>query len=303
MRAVLLIVALGATGLIGCDLARDSGRDAGPGLDAPPPIEADLVPPIGGPATLDVACWNVEFFPKSDRTILLLADLIVSLDLDVIVFEEIASVDAWNQLVARLPEHEGVLSSHRYTPTEYQKIGVIYRQGLVTLGPPELLFVSDGFGFPRPPLKVHVDAAGMSFDLIGLHLKAGVGAEDAERRAAALRELDRYLRAQVDGGGEDELIVLGDYNEALTSASGREVLAPMYAAPERYRFLSEAAALAGERSFIPSGKVIDHIVVTAGLYDEVGTARAVIPRLDQMVLRYDAELSDHLPVIVSIPQP
>jgi endonuclease/exonuclease/phosphatase family metal-dependent hydrolase len=290
-----------AAGLGGCDLARDAAVDAGP--DGPPPLDDHLVPAIGSATTLDLACWNTEFFPKSPYTVDLVADLIASLDLDLVVFEEIASVDAWDQLVARLPDRDAVLSTHRYTPTDYQKIGVIYRRGLVTVGPPELLFTGDGEAFPRPPLKVHVDAAGLSFDAIGVHLKAGTAPEDAARRAGAIQSLDAYLRDQIDGGGEDDVIVLGDFNEVLTSDAGLQVLAPLHAAPDRYRFLDEDAAVGGAVSFLPAGVMLDHMVVTAGLYPEVGSARATVPRLDQLVPAYDAHISDHLPVVVSIPQP
>ena len=297
MLAVLL--AVGA-----CDLVRDgTPLDAPPGRDGPPPVDDDLVPPVGSAATFDIASWNAENFPKSARAIDLLADLIASLDVDLIVFEEIASVQAWNDLLARLPAYEGVLSSHRYAPTLYQKLGFLYRKGLVTVGPAELLFTSDNYGFPRPAMKVHVEAAGLDFDAIGVHLKAGSSTDDAARRAAAVQVLDAYLRAQIDGGGEDEVVVLGDYNEVITDAEGRQVLAPLHGASDRYRFLTEPAALAGEHTFISSNMVIDHIVVTAGLYDEVGAARAVIPRLETMVPRYDPDLTDHLPVIVSIPRP
>src|SRR4029079_16543071 len=92
----------------------------------------DLVPALGGPATLDLAAWNIENFPKSTRTVADVADLITSLDLDLVVCDEIASVTAWNELVALLPEHEAVLSSHRYTATSYQKIGLLYRASEVT---------------------------------------------------------------------------------------------------------------------------------------------------------------------------
>lgn len=297
-----LAAALAATA--GCDLARDAvAVDAAPTDDALAAPDGDLVPPVGSAATLDVACWNLEWFPKDSRTTALVADLITSLELDLVIVEEIASVAAWNELLARLPEHDGVLSTHRYTPTEYQKIGFIYRAPLVQVGAPELLFTGESFDFPRPPMKLHVTAGGLDFDAIGLHLKAGGAPEDAQRRAAAMVTLDRYVRAQVDGGGEDELIVLGDYNEVLTTAEGRAVMAPMLDAPERYTFRSAAAATAGEASFIPSGKVIDHIVTTAGLAAEVGAAPAIIPRLDAELVRYDAYVSDHLPVVLSIPLP
>jgi len=296
------LAALAAPVAAGCDLTRDGVPVDAVTIDGLPPPNDHLVPAVGGPDSFDVACWNIENFPKSDRSIELAADLIASLDLDLIVVEEIADVAAWNQLMARLPDHEGVLSSHRYSPTEYQKIGFIYRVGLVTLGEPELLFTGDTYPFPRPPMKLHVDGAGLSFDAIGVHLKAGTASEDAARRAVAVRDLEQLIRAQVDGGGEDEVILLGDYNEVITSA-GQTVMAPLLDAPDRYLVRTRAAVDAGERSFLPSGKVIDHVVTTTGLDDEIGATDAIIPELHLMVPRYDADLTDHLPVILSIPTP
>lgn len=284
----------------GCDLVRDPATvDATPGPDGPRAPRGDLVPAVGSAGTLDVAAWNIENFPKSPRSIELAADLVTSLDLDLIVVEEVANVAAWNELVALLPEHEAVLSSHRYTATSYQKIGLLYRPSVVTVGPPELLFGAETYAFPRPAFKVHVTGAGYDLDLIGVHLKAGGAPDDGDRRAAAARILDTYLTAQV-ATGEDEVIVLGDYNEVVTSPEGRDRLAPLLAS-DRYRLRSEAVALAGGRSFLPSGKVIDHILTTTGLDAELGERAALIPRIDQYVGGYDASLSDHLPVILTMP--
>ncbi len=301
VRRALVLVGL-AVQAGACDL----GTDAAPvdaGIDGWPAPRADLVPAVGSATSLDVACWNLENFPKDVRTIGLVADLITSLDLDVVVVQEVASVVAWNELVERLPDHDGVLSSHRYTPTEYQKLGVLYRPDRVVLGEPELLFTGETYAFPRPPLKVRVTAGALAFDAIGVHLKAGTASDDGERRAAAMRQLEAHVRAQVDGGGEDEVIVLGDFNEVLTTSAGMAVLAPMLGAPERYRFRTAEAAAAGEATFLPGGRVIDHVVTSAGLADELGAARAVIPPLDAQLPRYDPNVSDHLPVVISIPTP
>ena len=79
-----------------------------------------------------MATWNIENFPAGPGTPSYVADLIASLDLDIIVVEEIADELAWRELIDRLREHDGVLSSHRYSSTEYQKVGVIYRTAMVT---------------------------------------------------------------------------------------------------------------------------------------------------------------------------
>lgn len=302
MRRALLASCLLAAA--GCDLGSDAiPVDAAPTeVDAPAAPNGDLVPPVGTDATLDIACWNIENFPKDPRAPGLLVDLITSLELDIVVVEEIASQADWDAVLARLPLHDGVLSTHRYSPTEYQKIGVIYRSDLITAGEPELLFTGQTYAFPRPPFKVHLTAGALGIDVIGVHLKAGTAPDDSDRRAAAMRSLDQYVRAQVDGGGEDEVIIAGDFNETIDTSWGMPVMAPMLASPDRYSFRSQAAALAGEASFIPSGRVIDHIVTTAGLEAEVGATRAIIPRLDTQMSRYEDTVSDHLPVVLSIPR-
>jgi len=303
--SAVLVVALVA--LTGCDLvdrgtdpdAAGSVDDGGTPLDGYPPPHSGIVPAVGSAATLDLACWNIENFPGTPATPALVADLITSLDLDLIIVEEIASDAAFDELIARLPEHDAVLSTHQYTPTSYQKIGLIYRTSIATIGTPELLFGDDSYGFPRPLFRVPVTVGALTFDMIGVHFKAGGAPEDALRRAQAARTLDRYLRAQLDGGGEPEVVVLGDYNERTNTVDGREVLAPLLAA-DRYRFRDDAAIAAGGYTYPSSRAAIDHILTTAG-FD--GGGDAIIPPLDRQFPRYASLVSDHLPVVLSIPMP
>jgi endonuclease/exonuclease/phosphatase family metal-dependent hydrolase len=300
------LLALTLLGLTGCDLLREDGVTPDAGVDPTgdagwrEPLD-DLVPAVGSDDTLDLAAWNIEHLPKSDDTIPLVADLITSMKLDVIVVEEVESVEAWDELVARLPRHAGALSPHRYSPTSYQKIGVLYREDLVTASEGEMLFTTNSYAWPRPAWLLHLTAGDLAFDLIGLHLKAGTADDDRARRRVAVRELDTYLRAQVDGGGEAEVVVLGDYNETLQAEQGDvdDVLEPLLEAPERYRF--RTAEVADEATFIPSGRVIDHIMTTDGFADRLGDRAAVIPPLDVQVPSYESRISDHLPVVLSIP--
>jgi endonuclease/exonuclease/phosphatase family metal-dependent hydrolase len=287
-----------------CDLVRDHpGPEA---LDAGgyAPPRTDVVPAVGGADTLDLGAWNIEYMPKSDRTVRDVADLIASLALDVVVVEEVASIDAWDELVARLPEYGAVLSSHRYTATSYQKIGVLYRTELVTASEPELLFVEQGYDFPRPPMLVHLTIAGaFTLDVVRLHLKPGVAPEDVQRRAAAVATLDAWMRARVDGGvDDDELVVLGDWNATLDPS--RDDLAatwpPIVDAPERYTIRTAGAA---GTSYLPFGTTIDHIVTTAGLADEIGDRDAVIVPLGAEYPGYEDLVSDHQPVALSFPMP
>ena len=289
----------------------DASVPDAPGTGFPAP-RTDVVPPLGSAATFDVAAWNIRNLGTTNlgqqlTDVAMVADLIASLDLDLIAVEEIASIDAWNELVARLPDHEAVLSSHQYNATEYQKIGFLYRSRVLRVDDVDLLFTGD-FDFPRPPLAVRFTyddgvRAPLTFDAIGVHLKAGRETADYDRRRAAITKLDTHLRAQVDGGGENEVVVLGDYNDVLDTAAGRQTFASLLAAPDRYSIRTQAASDAGLVSFIPSGVILDHVTTTSGLADEAGSAVVRIPRLDRDpdVTTYRGNVSDHLPVVISLP--
>ena len=255
---------------------------------------------VGSEATFDLATWNIENFPKDMATAALAADLITSLALDVVVVEEVANEAAWNELAARLPYHEALLSPHVYSATEYQKLGVLYRRPLVSVAPLRLLFNGDTFDFPRPPIQVSISVddgehARMAFDLIGVHLKAGVTTEDRTRRRNAIVDLDAHVRAQVDGGGEDEVVMLGDFNEVVTDAAGQGVFAPFLTAADRYKMQTQAYAQGGGITYINfGGRALDHIVTTAGLAAEVAGGELVVPRLDQSFgcLLYTSDAAD-----------
>lgn len=301
MRRALLLIALAA-----CrgEPAVPDARPDGDGFPYPPP-RTDVVAPLGGPDTLELAAWNIENFPGSSVTPSRVADLITSLDLDIVVVEEIASETAWRELLERLREHDGILSEHRYTPTEYQKIGIIYRTSLVTPSNVGLIFTSDAYVFPRPPFVADLAIDDgihrpLSLYAIGVHLKAGVDDEDYERRRVAFVELDRHVRAKLAAGTETEIVIAGDYNEVLDTAVGQASFAPLLAAPDLYTVHTQAASDAGEISFVPASVLLDHITTTADLADELTGARLVIPRL-HVLPRYVAEVSDHLPVVLVTP--
>lgn len=276
--------------------------DAGPSY---PPPRDDLVPALGSVGAIDVATWNIENFPKGVSTIAFVADLVASMDLDLIALQEIEDVAAFEELDARLLEYEGLLSTHTYGNGSYQKVGFLYRTGLVTLREPTLLFTEMGYELPRPPLEVRVhvdDGVHPTFDMVAivLHLKAGFDDEDRARRDAAIRALEAHVAALV-AAGDDRVMVLGDYNEILTSSAGRATMAPWLDAPAAYQVHTDELAQLGGFSFIPFQTVLDHIVTTSGLSDQLAGNSAAIPRLDQQTFNYESAVSDHLPVWIGIP--
>lgn len=286
--------------------AGGSLEDAGPPDTGYPAPRSDLVERVGSDTALDMATWNIENFPAQASTPSLVADLVTSLDLDLVAVEEIADTEAFNELVARLPRHHGIYSSHTYSSGEYQKVGFLYREDLLTPSDVRLLFPGSGGPFPRPPLQATFtldDGVHAPVDLIviALHLKAGRANEDAQRRSEALVLLESHVRDLVDGPADDEVLILGDFNEVLDEAGGRAVFSPFLNAPQRYRVHTDALAQQGAETFLPAQIMLDHIVTTVALDDEIAGRVPVIPRLDGQMAGYETLVSDHLPVVISLP--
>jgi endonuclease/exonuclease/phosphatase family metal-dependent hydrolase len=288
--------------------AKDAGAsDAGDSSLQPDggvrPARTDFVAPIGTDDTLDLATWNIEHFPKTTGTPELLADLIRSLDLDLVALQEITSEAAFDDVLARLPDHEGILSTHTYPTGDAHKLALITKSSLLTVSEVDLLFTSSPYAFPRPPLRARILVHGahpFDFTVIVVHLKAGVGDENAARRTEAMIELEALMRHEVDGPGDDDIVLLGDMNEVLSHPNALPVWAPLLDAPERYTVLTRAIAESGGVSFIPAGIMLDHIVVTTSLIDEIDGRAPFITRLHDVIPGYLGTVSDHLPVSISL---
>lgn len=300
MRFAALTVV--GVGLLAC---RESSSETDAGIDGDgfkyPPPKTGVFPAIGSADTLEIAAWNIENFPASNMTPSRVADLITSLDLDVVMVEEIASETAWQELLERLRDHDGILSEHRYTPTEYQKIGIIYRTGMVTPSAIELLFPQLAYEFPRPPYAARITVDDglhhpFSYRSIGLHLKAGVAVEDGGRRRAAISQLDNYITA---AAADDRFVIAGDYNEVLTTTVGQTNFGP-FLTDARYNVRTRAAAIAGQVTFVPSSVMLDHVTTTTALDADFAGANVTIPRL-HTIPGYVGDVSDHLPVVLVVP--
>jgi endonuclease/exonuclease/phosphatase family metal-dependent hydrolase len=237
------------------------------------------------------------------------ADIIQSLDVDLVAVQEIADEDSWNELVKRLPNHDGLLSAHTYFDGNYQKVGFLYRCGVLALGANQLRFTADSQTFPRPPLfaEFTYDDGTSSFDFtaVALHLKASEEANSSARRKDAIIALEDLVRTKVDqavannDAGGQNFILMGDFNQTFDETDGSN-WDPFANDVSRYTVVTEALTGGNVGSYISGGNnVIDHIVVTASMRDRIGQGRAIIARPDQPISDYRADVSDHRPVFFS----
>jgi endonuclease/exonuclease/phosphatase family metal-dependent hydrolase len=297
------IALLAALATIGCnDLLSNSepGEIIGEGGAAADDDDAEGAGaplPEGGSGgnEASVITWNLENFPLYEDTFSRTVDLVQTLEPDVLAIQEIADPSAFYDLVDALPDYKGVLNDDQGA---YLRLGLIYRHERVSVTAVQTLFEDDWYPFPRPPLKAHVVITGESsidFDLVVVHQKAQIDSESQARRLAGSEELDGWLRERLSTGDEQDFMVLGDFNDHLLDPPAANVFTPFLDQPERYRFLTMPLEQAGAFSYIPFEAMIDHVLVTADMTDEIGTGETEVLALDESVASYGV-LSDHRPV-------
>ncbi len=265
---------------------------------------AALVNPRGTEETFEIATWNIEWFPlQGQSTIDTLAILIEDLQIDVIAFQEISDTSAFRDLLSQLPGWDGFYSPDITSPNSYQKTGIVYRTDQVSVLSWEPLFWNDGYEFPRPPIRVTIEAdlptGTFNFYVIVLHLKAFDDPESRARRMAAMELLKDYLDPLVPFLPDQDWMVVGDYNDELDDPEHLNIFWDFLQDSTDYRFLTEP--LAGDpywASYPSYNSLIDHIMVTTDClteYGEGGICQTL--RLDDEYSSYSYRISDHRPVM------
>jgi len=299
---LLSLAVVSLTWAAGC--AADSTSPQ-PDADAGVVEAGDAPPPTTGIAVLT---WNLENFPLSGETSAFVSETVTELNADLVAVQEISDPAAFVAMAAALPAYDAVLNDD---PDGFQRVGLLYNSERVSLTDVETLF--DGYDdlcgaagcwypFPRPPLKAQVTATtatGATFDFIVVvvHLKAYLDAESEDRRRAACEALDGWIRDQLAGGAEQDVVVLGDFNDSLTDPPQNNVFQPFLQAPELYTFLTLPLEEAGQHTYISYDSFIDHVLITTDALAEYGDGVTTVLPLEAAYSGYQSTVSDHRPVL------
>ena len=135
----------------------------------------------------------------------------------------------------------------------------------------------------------------IDFDVVVVHLKAQVDPDSRERRRLACVALEEWVTQRLAQSTEQDLMVLGDFNDALLDPPEVNVFTSFLDKPGDYQFLSLDAEQAGDFSYIPFEAMIDHVMVTTDMVAEVGDGDTEVLTLNKSVVSY-SEISDHRPV-------
>ncbi len=309
-----LVLALFLAGCSGLSPQKPIGPDPNASCDGSitvfSPVGSGLAS-VGTDTTLDLATWNLEFFPlrlpgdftcphpnDQDR-ITKMAELVNTLNLDVIAVQEVSNADGFQQMLALCPDFEGVLESEPHG-CNYQRTGVIYRKSIATLNAFRTL--TELSVFTREPTEADftVTQSGRSyrFRLISLHLKAG-GETDAPRRRSETTALHAYLEGKATTEPGLDYIVAGDWNDVLTDPMNITSFPAFLSDPENFSFVTDPLKSIPSMASLGT-RLIDLILVNRSACPDFSGARVATLRLDLLVSGY-GNISDHRPVMVQAP--
>lgn len=253
-----------------------------------------------GTLTFTLGTWNIEQFPKTGTTTRAVREVLGTLGADLVGIEEIIAPEAFVALDESLPDWKGLRVAEPY---DFLAVGLLYRPERVRILASEPIFTDDAFAFPRPPLWAKVEVldderrVAFDFELLVVHLKALGDDRSRARRNRACARLDAWIRDRQAAGGEQDFIVLGDWNDHLDDVPEENVFLPFLFAPERYRFLTFSLLEARASSYIPFFGLIDHIMITTDALDEYGPGTTRVVEADDYYPGYLVNISDHRPVL------
>jgi endonuclease/exonuclease/phosphatase family metal-dependent hydrolase len=245
---------------------------------------------------LEIMSFNIERFPKQGvLTVDAAARLIKAADPDIVVLQELTSEASFNSLLNRLPGWSG---QYYLINNDDWNLAYLFKDSEISWNvmSVKLLFTSDFYAFPRPPMEVGIThkPTGMTAYLLNLHLKASGGTENIDRRRDAAEKLHNYIVTQRDN---DPVILIGDWNNEITpEPSSSHPFYVFISRPESYRFtdMNIATGTSLWWSYPSWPSHIDHILVTNELFSRVDTTITYKP--EPCYPSYATTISDHRPV-------
>lgn len=278
-------------------------EDIRPGVDKnPPPTNgggpvtgngkfANCVPSLTD-ETLDIVTWNIENFPQQNSTtITSVKEIILDLDADIIAVQEISSSSQFTSLVNGLSGWGGIQSGGSLG------IGYLYKTSEVSISTPRYP-LSDASAFPRSPMVITAThKSGLEVTLINLHLKCCDDGNSVDRRKSASTQLKAYIEGNLKN---ENVVMLGDYNEDITQPEGNNVLANFVSDSENYKFadMSIAQGASSGWSYPSWPSHLDHLLITKSLFDNLSDTRVL--KLNECESSYYNNVSDHRPVLISL---
>jgi len=266
------------------------------------------------PDTVDVGSWNLAWFghpwrgPKDDELqVARAAEVIGAIDLDIVGLVEVASEDAFTELVADLPDYRGLLvtddsvegGAAQYGELE-QKVALLVHERF-TIAKARVILADDAWAFAgRPPLEVTLrfeeDERPRTLVVVVAHFKAMANVDGYDRRVDAAAALHEFIGAEYP---ERWVLVIGDFNDDIDASTYLDHPSPFepFVEDPGFRFTTDAISARDESTTVYYHSTIDHHLATRVLARRFVEGSAQVLRVDQAIPSYASTTSDHFPVL------
>jgi endonuclease/exonuclease/phosphatase family metal-dependent hydrolase len=259
--------------------------------------------------TLDIATWNIEWFPKNDQiTVNLISEIISRLNFDIIAIQEIDDVESFDQMMDLMPSYLGYYESNWFAGLAF-----IYNQQTVSVNNIFEIYTTEPYwsAFPRSPMVMDIQFYGNNYFIINNHFKCcGDGfldlndiTDEENRRYIAMNLLKEYMEENLS---EEKVVIVGDLNDDISEISTHNIFQNIINDSLNYRFSDYPIAIGESNnwSFPNWPSHLDHILISNEIFDNVIRHFTKTIKIDSFLqggwAEYDQNISDHRPVAIKI---
>lgn len=263
----------------------------------------------GSNNTLDIATWNIEWFPKNDQiTIDKVSEIIDQLNLDIIAIQEVDGIEEFDQMISSLPIFSGY-----YESAWFAGLAFIYNNLTISVNNIYEIYNTSPYwsAFPRSPMVLDINYGEESYIIINNHFKCcgdgildfGDNSDEENRRYIAMNLLKDYID---NNYSESKVIVLGDLNDDIAETSDNNIFQNILNDSLNFKFADYHIASGdfNNWSFPNWPSHLDHILITNELFDKVVPHYTSTLKIDTYLPggwnEYDQDISDHRPVAIKI---
>ena len=262
---------------------------------------------FGDGNSLDIATWNIEWFPKNGLiTVDYVTEIIEKLDLDVIAIQEVDDIAMFDQMLNLLPEYTGY-----YESSWFAGLAFIYKTDQIEINDIYEIYTTSPYWstFPRSPMIMNINFMGENYFIINNHFKCcGNGiidfnnsSDEEYRRYNAINLIKQYIDNNL---GNDKVIVVGDLNDNIAEPMENNVFQEVLNDSLNYLFadLEIAQNHSSNWSYPSWPSHLDHILVTNELFYYMNSSQIQTIKVDEYLNggweEYDQNVSDHRPVAI-----
>ena len=264
---------------------------------------------FGEDNSLDIATWNIEWFPKNGQaTVEYVTQILQQLDLDILAMQELDNKDMFDQMFNELTNYTGYYESAWFAGLAY-----IYKPDVVQINNIYEIYTTSPYwsAFPRSPMVMDMSFMGENYFIINNHFKCcGDGtldmndeSDEEKRRYNAVNFLKEYIDTYLS---DENVIVLGDLNDDIAEAQQNNVFQMFLDDTDNYLFvdIEIANGSSSNWSYPTWPSHLDHILITNELFDELDNSDIQTIKIDEYLdggwNEYDQNISDHRPVALKL---